>query len=93
MVRILRLQRTYQDFKFGKTAQLLETSVFHEKRPARESGTDTPLQPFKSRFGAPQPHENASDLIVGGVSMSKGFWAGASPVQALQSGFSLSVKA
>jgi hypothetical protein len=27
------------------------------------------------------------------VSMSKGFWAGASPVQALQSGFSLSVKA
>jgi hypothetical protein len=90
MVRILRLQRTHQDFRFGKTAQLLETSVFHKKRPARESGTDTRLQPFKSRFWAPQQRENASDLIVGVVSMSEGLCARASPSQTLQSGFNLS---
>jgi hypothetical protein len=37
MVRIFGLQRTDQNFKFGKISQILETGIFHKKRPARET--------------------------------------------------------
>jgi hypothetical protein len=87
MVRILRLQRTHQDFKLRKTAQILETRVFHKKRPARESSADASLKPFKRLGWPPQYGENTGDLIIGMVGVSKRFWAGAGPSQALQCAF------
>jgi hypothetical protein len=87
MVRILGLQRAHQDFKFRETAQILETGVFHKKGPARESGADAPLKPFKSLGWPPQYGENTGDLVISMVGMPKGFWAGAGPSEALERPF------
>ena len=73
MVRILDLQRAHQDFKFGEASQILEARVFHEKRPARESGAHAALQPFKGWGGLLQHGEDTCDLIVGMVRMSERF--------------------
>src|ERR1700733_4787382 len=87
MVGILRLQRAHQDFKFRETAQILETRVFHKKRPARESGADAPLKPLKSLGRPLQNRENTGDLIASMVRVPKGFWAGAGPSEALKRPF------
>jgi hypothetical protein len=45
--------------------------VFQEKWPACKSAADTPLKPGKGSFTPPQQGENASDLIIGMVSVPK----------------------
>ena len=77
MVRIFGLQRTDQNFKFGKISQILETGIFHKKRPARETRADAAFEPFEGRRGPTQDGQDAGNLIVGVVSVAKGFWDGA----------------
>jgi len=89
MVRILGLQRAHQGFKFRETAQILKARVLREKRPARESGADASLQPFKGLSWAAQYGEDTRDLIIGMVGMPKGFWAGAGPTEALKRPFGI----
>lgn len=71
MIRILGLQRTNEKIEFGKATQVLETWVFQEKRPAREPCADAAFQPFEGRLALPGQGENARDLIVGVVGVSK----------------------
>jgi hypothetical protein len=71
MVGILGLQRAHQEFKLGKPAETLETRVFQEKGPARESSADTPLKPLKGGFASFYQGENASDLIIRMVRVPK----------------------
>ena len=87
MVRIPSLQRAHQQVKFGKPAQILQPRVFHKKRPARESGADAALQPFKSICGPLQQRENASNQIISMVRMPERFRTGASAVQTFQGPF------
>src|SRR5580658_3544852 len=92
MIRIPGLQRTHQNVKFGKPAQILQPRVFRKKWPARESGADATFQPFKCLGGALQHSQNASELIIGMVRVPERFWTGASPVQTFQRAFGLSTQ-
>src|SRR4051794_9272079 len=74
MVGILGLQRTHQDLKARKLAYIFETRVLQKKRPARESASDTSLQPIERRFSPSQQGKNATDLVVAVMRVSKGFW-------------------
>ena len=78
MVRVLGLQRAHQEFELRQPVQTLKTRIFPEKRPTRESSADTALKPFKGGFVSSRQGENASDLIIGMVSVAKGFWNRAS---------------
>ena len=71
VVRVSGLQRTHQQFKFGEATQIPQARVFHEKRPARETGADAAFEPCK-RFRRPfQQGENAGDLIISMVRVAK----------------------
>jgi len=50
MVRIPGLQRAHQSLEFRQASQILEANIFQEKRPARESSVDAPLQPLKGHI-------------------------------------------
>src|SRR6266700_6075747 len=78
MVGVLSLQRAHQEFELRQPVQTLQTRIFSEKRPTRESSADTALKPFKGGFVSSRQGENASDLIIGMVSVAKGFWNRAS---------------
>src|SRR5215468_7464044 len=72
MIGILRLERTYQELKFGKLTKIFKAGIFQEKRPARETTTDAALKPFKANFRLPCERKNASNLVIGVVGVPKG---------------------
>lgn len=74
MVRIFGLQGSDQKFELRKAVQTRKARIFQEERPAGEAGADAPFKPFKGSFAPPRQRERASDLIVGMVCVSKGFW-------------------
>ena len=82
MVGVLRLQRADQTFKLTETAQILQARIFEKKGPTSESRADTPLKPFERCLALPEHRENASDLVIRVMSVSKGFRIGTSLGQA-----------
>src|SRR5271154_4528722 len=74
MVRVFGLQSSDQKFELGKAAQTRKARIFQEEGPAGEPRADAPLQPLKSSFAPSRQGEGASDLMIGVVCVSKGFW-------------------
>lgn len=77
VVGILGLQRADERFELGVAAEIFEARIACEERPAGESVGDGAFEPFECRGGFAENGENAGDLIVGVVFVSKGFWTDA----------------
>src|SRR5690348_1399463 len=71
MARIFSLQRTDEHLKFRQAAQVFQTRILQKERPARESGANAALKPFKRLFRLAQHSQDAANLVVAVVCVAE----------------------
>ena len=85
MTGIFGLQRSDERFELRERTQIRETRILEEERPAGEAGVYGSLEPFEGGVEAAEESVNARYLIVGVMSVAKGFGIGTGARHAAES--------